>query len=245
DFFRVPYIKQLGLWIGANENTLYPSIRYNYSKSFNQFILSLHQTPQIYFSDYGILYEENQLQDFDQDDLNRVDILNSKISTSYNSFVQTSLFYNVKYSLNQRYYIYQDTLYKQQRANFFKQKAGFELNYSLDNIRFFNKTTYQLIQNETFDFIPYLPQLENVTSLEFMLKDINVVLNAKYLSIIMDEDEQKIEDKIIFDISFRYFLNKYITLKLNAENLLNKNSNLYPKLPQSQIKIYSGINWKF
>lgn len=131
----------------------------------------------------------------------------------------------------------------------------FKQNNNKNLIRFSISYSNARIKSSLFEFLPNSPKLLILFKYGFNLNDnILVGFETKYTSSALTENNIKIKDYILSNLTVSYYLSKDNYLILNIENLFNtKYYNIisYPNnfpiysYPSKKRNIYLGINYSF
>ena len=246
DFSKIPYIDKFGIWFGTNKNGFYPSLKYSYKYNYKNIELSFNQNPEMHFLDYAQLLSENIYQQLKQQESNRVDIINSTFKVEHEFFFKTSAFYNIIYTMNENYYeqIAADSLYKINFDDYLKQKFGFEIRFNLSDLIFSQQTSVLLVSGAD-EYIPYLPNIASITSIEYLFDKVNFNIVGNYFSQIKDENGVSIDNRFILNSKLNYSFRPQLKFYLEAGNLFDNRYRKYNNIPETGVNVSLGCKWMF
>ena len=247
-----PYVESAGLWLGAsNKSQIYPSLILN--KKFDllpELYLSIINQPRLFTHSQLDLLDLDNYLDINPDKRHTVRPLDLKIILGINWITDISMHYNPLIEINHAEFLPQvgeSIIHQIEYDNIALQKMGATV--SLKSGRLLVKENFEYTASADFiykdQFIPYLAELENITSVEYNLELIKVQLSVHYIGECEDEMRNTIDDVLLLNFYGSYRFRENILVLFEIENLLDTEYRQFSNVPRERLQFNLGVRMSF
>jgi outer membrane cobalamin receptor len=94
-------------------------------------------------------------------------------------------------------------------------------------------------------FIPYLAELENITSVEYNVELIKVQLSVHYIGECENEMRNTIDDVLLLNFYSSYRFQENIQVLFEIENLLDARYKQFSNVPRERLQFNLGVRMAF
>jgi hypothetical protein len=246
-----PYVESAGFWLGAsNKSQIYPSLILN--KRFDllpEFYLSIINQPKLFTRSQLDLLDLDNYLDINPDKEHTIRPLDLKITTGINWIADLAIYYNPIIDINHAEFLPQagESIHKIEYDNIALQKMG--VTVSLKSGRLLLKENFEYIALADYiykdQFIPYLAELENITSVEYNLELIKIQLSVHYIGECEDEMRNTIDDVLLLNLYSSYRFRESIQILFEIENLLDTKYKQFSNTPHERLQFNFGVRIAF
>jgi hypothetical protein len=246
-----PYVESVGLWLGAsNKSQIYPSIILN--KKFDllqEFYLSIINQPRLFARSQLDLLDLDNYLDIDPDKKHTMRPLDLKMTAGINWIADISMYYNPIIEINHAEFLPQagESIHWIEYDNIALQKMGATV--SFESSRWLLKENFKYTTSADYiykdQFIPYLAELENITSVEYNLELIKVQLSVHYIGERENEMRNTIEDVLLLNFYSSYRFQENIHVLFEIENLLDAEYKQFSDVPCERLQFNFGVRVSF
>ena len=246
-----PYVESAGFWLGAsNKSQIYPSLILN--KKFDllpEFYLSIINQPRLFTRSQLDLLDMDNYLDIEPNKKHTVRPLDLRITAGINWIADLAIYYNPLIEIDHAEFLPQagESIHQIEYVNIALQKTGAAVSFGSG--RLLVKENFEYTSSADYiykdQFIPYLAELENITSVEYNLELINVQLSVHYIGECEDEMRTTIDDVLLLNFNSRYRFRENIQVLFEIENLLDAEYKQSNNTPQERLQLNLGVRMAF
>ena len=235
-------IDQTGLWLAADKNHLYPSLKYSYAHSLgHNFLLLLNNLPNIDSNDRHDLLAEIHYLTINPSVLQTKALLDHSLCLQYSTDFSLKFNWNSRYLIDQYNYSYIDNYYEITYLDNWENEFSSSLEYQWRSFAFNSDLAYSIYCHR----LNYVPKFTIINSLSYNYEKYYLLLSMDYNTGRQNEKEEYLDDKILIDFKFIYRLSNNLQLQVKVENIANTDYQKFDQYPDEGINFITGFNLNF
>ncbi len=248
-FFKKDFLtfKELGLWAGGDGRHIYPSIVFNWQKMiFYNTSLKILNQPYTGNLTRMQLIRRNPYQNIDIEKHQPKAPLNMTVAFEVDMLIPFTVWNRTTWIKDYTAYAHTDSmLYEGFLTDVLWNRSGVDFSYTYQRFDFVDELTFNILQDEDGDRIPFMPMFENLFAITYNQEDWNLTLQAQYIHDRENEDETSMENVMLTNILGNWHFQPQFELSGGIYNLLNEEYREYRELPARETHFQAGICWYF
>lgn len=243
---NVKNIDKMGIWLGADEKRIIPSLQYTFFYSMKYGNIILQNDPEIkHYSRLHHLKNQNFLNDYFEFPAEKTP-LNHTIT--FDTSLPVDFYWISRYTYDEsEYYIFdfmEDIWAHYRSQDFFTNTLGAYFEQEYNGILFTDEIIYNIYSED----VRHKPAFEYIGKIKYKQSHFETALNLNYGTGYKNVFKNYLKDKVLVNADFRYNYGRYFTFLLAIDNILDRDFRLNSveyKPEDSGITIRGGMNLHF
>ena len=240
---NLKFFDKIGLWCAYDEEGVYPSVSFNSKISLcKNLAIRFENNPTISTFSRTDGFNENLLQNIFPGNFQTKKILNSFITLESDYILPISVYYNANLEKDHLRYIEDaNGFYKLKDIDCLIHKMGLKAAYEYGDITLIQNVEYKTSEEQLY----FEPLLTSSTKLEYNKNLYRIGIDLQLLSGGVDDDEDKLDNTFMVDVSALYHLRDNISILAEARNILNQEYKKYDNYIAEELQIIFGVKMTF